>query len=66
MKREHNVVRAPVRAIDVGYFNTKISLGRKALGDSSVIKTVMKPSLAPMNPVRSMNTSGSGSLRPRG
>jgi len=48
MNRDHNIVRVAVRAIDVGYFNTKFTLGRKAQGDSNIIATRMVPSLAPM------------------
>jgi plasmid segregation protein ParM len=36
-----------VRAIDVGYFSTKLTLGRKLNGDSNSIATAIFPSLAP-------------------
>ena len=48
MIRDHNTVRVAARAIDVGYFNTKFTLGRRPHGDSSIIATRMVPSLAPM------------------
>ena len=44
MKQKHNVVRA----IDVGYFNTKYSLGRKAQDDGSVVATGLMPSIVTM------------------
>jgi len=40
-------VTVDVRAIDVGYFSTKLTLGRKLTGDSSSIATAIFPSLAP-------------------
>lgn len=39
-----------VRAIDVGYFSTKFTLGRKTVGDTNVIATALFPSLAPRLP----------------
>ena len=36
-----------VRAVDVGYFNTKLSLGRKFINGIPGISTLMFPSLAP-------------------
>jgi len=39
-----------VRAIDVGYFSTKLTLGRKSVGNSNLIATAMFPSLAPRLP----------------
>lgn len=36
-----------VRAIDVGYFNTKFTVGREQVGDESLIKAAMFPSFAP-------------------
>lgn len=47
MKQDLPVVAVDVRAIDVGYHNTKYTLGRERSGDSSVIKTATFPSLAP-------------------
>lgn len=49
MKPDTPVV-VDVRAIDVGYFSTKLTLGRKKVGDSSVIATALFPSLAPRLP----------------
>jgi plasmid segregation protein ParM len=40
-------VTVDVRAIDVGYFSTKLTLGRKLNGDSNSISTAIFPSLAP-------------------
>lgn len=40
-------VTVDVRAIDVGYFSTKLTLGRKLSGGSSSIATAIFPSLAP-------------------
>lgn len=39
-----------VRAVDVGYFSTKLTLGRKMVGDASTIGTALFPSLAPRLP----------------
>ena len=39
-----------VRAVDVGYFSTKLTLGRKTVGSSSYIATSIFPSLAPRLP----------------
>lgn len=36
-----------VRAVDIGYFSTKLTLGRKLAGDQSYIATQIFPSLAP-------------------
>jgi len=36
-----------VRAVDIGYFSTKVSLGRKPNGDSIQIETMSFPSVAP-------------------
>lgn len=49
MKPDTPVV-VDVRAIDVGYFSIKLSLGRKLVGDSSTIATALFPSLAPRLP----------------
>jgi plasmid segregation protein ParM len=43
-------VTVDVRAIDVGYFSTKLTLGRKMAGDGSTIATALFPSLAPRLP----------------
>ncbi len=43
-------VTVDVRAIDVGYFSTKLTLGRKLVGDNSTIATTLFPSLAPRLP----------------
>lgn len=45
-----NIVTVDVRAIDVGYFSTKFTLGRKQINDRSVIASVLFPSLAPRLP----------------
>lgn len=48
MKRDLNTVRVAVRAIDVGYYNTKFTLGRERDGrNESTIATKMFPSLTP-------------------
>lgn len=57
MKRDHNAVRVAVRAVDVGYFNTKFTLGRKVRGDTSEIRTRLIPSLAPMLTKESLATA---------
>lgn len=57
MKRDHQTVRVAVRAVDVGYFNTKFTLGRKERGDSSMIETRMVPSLAPMLTRETLSTA---------
>jgi plasmid segregation protein ParM len=44
---DSHVVRVGARAVDVGYFNTKYSLGRKTAGDRLDIGVGMFPSLAP-------------------
>lgn len=49
MKSDTPVV-VDVRAIDVGYFSTKLTLGRKIVGDSATIGTMLFPSLAPSLP----------------
>jgi len=49
MKPETPVV-VDVRAVDVGYFSTKLTLGRKLLGNASTIATALFPSLAPPLP----------------
>lgn len=49
MKSDESVV-VDVRAIDVGYFSTKLTLGRKIVGDTSTIATALFPSLAPRLP----------------
>jgi plasmid segregation protein ParM len=59
MSRDHQVIRVAVRAVDVGYFNTKLTLGRKAQGESSVIATHMFPSLAPLLTADAMKASDS-------
>lgn len=48
MKPEAPTVVA-VRAIDVGYFSTKYSLGRRMAGASAVISTNLFPSLVPVS-----------------
>lgn len=61
MKRDQGIVHAGVRAIDVGYFSVKYTLGRKQTEDGSVIETDLFPSLAPRisgNAV--METPGTG------
>ena len=51
-------VTVDVRAVDVGYFSTKLTLGRKMVGDSSTIATALFPSLAPRLPASmSMQTA---------
>lgn len=47
MQQDMKVKRVTVRAIDVGHFNTKYTLGRNDGGDISPIKTRMFTSLAP-------------------
>lgn len=57
MKPETPVV-VDVRAVDVGYFSTKLTLGRKLVGDASTIATALFPSLAPRLPANmSMQTA---------
>jgi urease beta subunit len=41
------ITRVGARAVDVGYYNVKYTLGRKVLGDSSTIATGIFPSLVP-------------------
>lgn len=43
-------VRVAARAVDVGYFNTKFTLGRDSGGPSSVIRVGLFPSVAPRLP----------------
>jgi len=43
-------VSVDVRAIDVGHFSVKVSLGRKLVQDTSTISTILFPSLAPRLP----------------
>lgn len=47
MKRDQNAVRVAARAVDVGYFNVKFTLGRKQSGDATTIATGLFPALAP-------------------
>lgn len=47
MIRDHDPVHTAARAVDVGYFNTKYTLGRKQVGGDLPIATGMFPSLAP-------------------
>jgi plasmid segregation protein ParM len=47
---QETTVTVDVRAIDVGYFSTKLTLGRKLAGDTSMIATTLFPSLAPRLP----------------
>lgn len=54
MKQDNPVVVADVRAIDVGYYNTKYTLGRERAGDANPIKAAMFPSLAPRVPSTQM------------
>jgi hypothetical protein len=42
-----SVARVGARAIDVGYFNTKFSLGRSVDAGQTIIGTGLLPSLAP-------------------
>src|SRR3989449_7448001 len=57
MKPETPVV-VDVRAVDVGYFSTKLTLGRKLVGNASTIATALFPSLAPRLPANmSMQTA---------
>lgn len=52
MKRDLNSVRVGVRAIDVGYYNTKYTLGRERIASKAApprITTKMVPSLAPQH-----------------
>ena len=46
MKPETPVL-VDVRAVDVGYFSTKLTLGHKLMGNASTIATAIFPSLAP-------------------
>ena len=47
-----------VRAVDVGYFSTKLTLGRKLVGNASTIATALFPSLASRLPASmSMQTA---------
>lgn len=48
MNRDHSVVRLGARAIDVGYYNVKFTLGRQQVGGSNPIGVEMFPALAPM------------------
>lgn len=47
MKRDNGIVHAGVRAIDVGYFSVKYTLGRKQVEGVSQLETDLFPSLAP-------------------
>lgn len=47
MKQDKHPVEVAVRALDVGYFNTKYTLGRTLKGDSNPIQVAMFPSIAP-------------------
>ncbi len=47
MIRDRDPVHTAARAVDVGYFNTKFTLGRKQMGDELPIATSVFPSLAP-------------------
>lgn len=47
MKRDEGIVRVETRAVDVGYFNVKYTLGRKDKGGSTEIATGLYPALAP-------------------
>lgn len=47
MKRDQNAVRVDARAVDVGYFNVKYTLGRRQCGNSTSIATGLFPALAP-------------------
>src|SRR5690606_2737405 len=47
MKQDKHPVEVAVRALDVGYFNTKYTLGRALNGDSNPIQVAMFPSIAP-------------------
>jgi PRTRC genetic system protein D len=47
MNRDVPVVAVGVRAVDVGYFNLKYSLGRKLVGGANTIATSLFPALAP-------------------
>lgn len=49
MKKELlSAVKTSVRAIDVGHFNTKFTVGREERGQESLIKASMFPSVAPV------------------
>ena len=48
MMNKDPVTTVGARAIDVGYFNVKYTLGRKATGDHSGVATGLFPALAPM------------------
>lgn len=48
MKRDLDLRTVGVRAIDIGYFNVKLTHGRKETGDSNLIRTEMFPALAPV------------------
>lgn len=58
MTQTKNVQAVGVRAIDVGYFNVKYTLGRKMQGDSSLIDVGLFPSLAPQAAAAALIASG--------
>lgn len=47
MNRDPNVLRLGARAVDVGYYNVKFTLGLGGNGDQKAIATDMFPALAP-------------------
>lgn len=56
-----------VRAIDVGYFSTKLTLGRKMVGSTTSIATALFPSLAPrlpagLSPMAALQAKHDGSV----
>ncbi len=66
MNRDHSVIRLGARAIDVGYYNVKFTVGRKQVGDSNPIGTEMFPALAPMLLAGAEGEPQSPSKRPDG
>ena len=57
MKPETPVL-VDIHAVDVGYFSTRLTLGRKLVGNASTIATALFPNLAPRLPANmSMQTA---------
>jgi plasmid segregation protein ParM len=47
MNRDHSITDLGIRAVDVGYFNVKYTLGRKQVDESWPIATGIFPAMAP-------------------
>ena len=59
MKRDARIKEVEVRAIDVGHFNTKYTIGRRDSGDDSRIQTRVFTSLAPqVSKTQTIDTTG--------